>query len=70
LGHTVPPFGSRDWTATREHVEQRVGIVTQKEPYFSPPDQRVTHQKAKVGINSRLGSDKDVHTTKHHRFRV
>jgi hypothetical protein len=70
LGHPIPSFELRDMAATREHEERCVGIVPQKEPYFSSPDHRVGHQKAKVGINSRPRSDKDVLTTQHHLFRV
>jgi hypothetical protein len=55
LGHTIPPFGSRDGAATREHGEQRIGVVPKKEPYFLPPDRRVEHQKV---YGSTAGSDR------------
>jgi hypothetical protein len=70
LGHLVPSFGLRDGTATCELRERRGGIVPQKEPYFPPSEWRVRHQKAEVRINSRDGSDEDVHTTQHRHLQV
>jgi hypothetical protein len=47
--------------ATHEQGEQHVGIVPHKEPYILPPDHRVRHQKAKVGIT--LGPDRTKRST-------
>jgi hypothetical protein len=70
LSHIVPPDGLGDNAATREHGKSHIGVVPQKEPCFPPPDRRVEHQEVKVGINSRLELNKDVHTAQHHLFRV
>jgi hypothetical protein len=52
MGHTVPPSELRDRVATHEHGERCIGVVRQKEPYFSPPIWRIGHWEVKVWINS------------------
>jgi hypothetical protein len=70
LRHTIPPLGLRDGAAIREHKEWHVGVVSQKESYFLPPDGRVRHRKAEVRIDSQPRLDKGVHIAPHCRFRV
>jgi hypothetical protein len=70
LSYTVHPFGLKKRVATYEHGERRVGVISQKESYFLPPDQRVRRQKVEVWIDSRPESDEDVHTAPHHYFHV
>jgi hypothetical protein len=70
LGHTIPPVGLGDGVATRERGERCVGIIPQEDPYFPPPDWRVEQREVKVWINSRLGSDQDVHSTQSRHFHI
>jgi hypothetical protein len=70
LGHTISPFGLRDGAATHAHGEWCVSVVPHKEPYFPPPEWRVGHQEAKVGINYRPRSDKDVHIAQSRHLRT
>jgi hypothetical protein len=70
LNDDITPLGLTDKSATYEHGEQCIGVVPQKELYFSPPDRSIKHRKAKVRINSWPGLDKDVHAAPHHYFRV
>jgi hypothetical protein len=70
MGHTVPPSELRDRVATHEHGERCIGVVRQKELYFSPPIWRIGHWEVKVWINSTPRSDKYVHIAQSYRFRA
>jgi hypothetical protein len=64
----IPSVGLGDGATTHEHGKRYVGIVPQKEPYFSPPVQWTKHREVEDGINSTPRSDEDVHTAQSHHF--
>jgi hypothetical protein len=49
LSYTVHPFGLKNRVATHEHGERRIGVISQKESYFLPPDPVLGIKKQKYG---------------------